>query len=143
MPFTAPTSSYPGLKLYLTEMYKYEPQYTLDELAIQGWNVALFVAGVKVAGENLTQANVIAQDKEAPLPSLPWLDRTCELGKLPDTPDMRRPIAVHSFRSRGKQVRARGQQGKGRVQLLRIDRREEGTGDAFAIRDSECHIAGP
>jgi branched-chain amino acid transport system substrate-binding protein len=62
VPFTAPTSSYPGLKLYLTEMNKYEPQFTLDELAIQGWeSAALFVAGVKAAGQNLTQANVIAQ----------------------------------------------------------------------------------
>jgi ABC-type branched-subunit amino acid transport system substrate-binding protein len=62
VPFTAPTSSYPGLKLYLKEMNKYEPQYTLDEVAIQGWeSAALFVAGVKAAGNNLTQANVIAQ----------------------------------------------------------------------------------
>jgi branched-chain amino acid transport system substrate-binding protein len=62
VPFTAPTSLYPGLKLYLTEMNKYEPQYTLDEVAIQGWeSAALFAAGVKAAGKNLTQANVIAQ----------------------------------------------------------------------------------
>jgi ABC-type branched-subunit amino acid transport system substrate-binding protein len=62
VPFTAPTSSYPGLKLYLKEMNKYEPQYTLDEVAIQGWeSAALFVAGVKAAGRDLTQANVIAQ----------------------------------------------------------------------------------
>ena len=62
VPFTAPTSLYPGLKLYLTEMNKYESQYTLDEVAIQGWeSAALFVAGVKAAGKNLTQANVIAQ----------------------------------------------------------------------------------
>jgi len=62
VPFTAPTSLYPGLKLYLAEMNKYEPQYTLDEVAIQGWeSAALFVAGVKAAGKNLTQANVIAQ----------------------------------------------------------------------------------
>ena len=27
VPFTAPTSLYPGLKLYLTQMKKYEPKY--------------------------------------------------------------------------------------------------------------------
>jgi ABC-type branched-subunit amino acid transport system substrate-binding protein len=62
VPFTAATSEYPGLKLYLKEMNKYEPRYTLDEVAIQGWeSAALFVAGVKAAGHDLTQANVIAQ----------------------------------------------------------------------------------
>jgi ABC-type branched-subunit amino acid transport system substrate-binding protein len=60
VPFTAPTSEYPGLKLYLTEMKKYEPAYAQDEVAIQGWeSAALFAQGVKMAGKNLTQANVI------------------------------------------------------------------------------------
>ena len=63
MPFTASTTLYPGLKLYLTEMKKYEPNYVQDEVAIQGWeSAALFVQGVKMAGNNLTQANVIKQD---------------------------------------------------------------------------------
>jgi ABC-type branched-subunit amino acid transport system substrate-binding protein len=62
VPFSAPASEYPGLKLYLTEMRKYEPKYVEDEVAIQGWeSAALFVQGVKLAGPNLTQANVIAQ----------------------------------------------------------------------------------
>jgi ABC-type branched-subunit amino acid transport system substrate-binding protein len=62
VPFTAPTSQYPGLKLYLTEMQKYEPKYKYDELAIQGWeSAALFAQGVKMAGNDLTQANVIKQ----------------------------------------------------------------------------------
>jgi branched-chain amino acid transport system substrate-binding protein len=62
VPFTAPTSQYPGLKLYLTQMNKYEPKYTEDEVAMQGWeSAALFAQGVKMAGKNLTQANVIAQ----------------------------------------------------------------------------------
>ncbi len=65
VPFTAPQSNYPGLKLYLTQMNKYEPKYALDEVAIQGWESAsLFAAGVKAAGNNLTQANVIAQDNK-------------------------------------------------------------------------------
>ena len=44
-------------------MKKYEPKYVYDEVAIQGWeSAALFVQGVKMAGNNLTQANVIKQD---------------------------------------------------------------------------------
>ena len=62
VPFSAPTSIYPGLKLYLTEMKKYEPNYVGDEVALQGWESAsLFAEGVKLAGKNLTQANVVAQ----------------------------------------------------------------------------------
>jgi branched-chain amino acid transport system substrate-binding protein len=63
VPFTAPQSLYPGLKLYVTEMKKYEPAYVDDEIAIQGWeSAALFVQGVKMAGKNPTQAAVIAAD---------------------------------------------------------------------------------
>jgi ABC-type branched-subunit amino acid transport system substrate-binding protein len=63
VPFGAPQSLYPGLKLYVTQMKKYEPNYVNDELAIQGWeSAALFVEGVKMAGNDLTQANVIKQD---------------------------------------------------------------------------------
>jgi ABC-type branched-subunit amino acid transport system substrate-binding protein len=63
VPFTASQSLYPGLKLYLTEMNKYEPNYVYDELAIQGWESAsLFVQGVKMAGNNLTQQAVIDAD---------------------------------------------------------------------------------
>ncbi|HSZ35844.1 MAG TPA: ABC transporter substrate-binding protein [Acidimicrobiales bacterium] len=63
VPFTAPQSEYAGLKTYLTEMNKYEPKYAEDEVALQGWeSAALFVQGVKMAGNNLTQANVIKED---------------------------------------------------------------------------------
>jgi ABC-type branched-subunit amino acid transport system substrate-binding protein len=63
VPFLAPLSQYPGLKLYVTEMKKYEPKYVYDEVAIQGWESAvLFAQGVKMAGPNLTQAKVIAAD---------------------------------------------------------------------------------
>lgn len=63
VPFGASQSEYPGLKLYLTEMKKYEPNYAQDEVALQGWeSAALFVQGVKMAGNNLTQANVIKED---------------------------------------------------------------------------------
>ena len=63
VPFTASPSLYPGLKLYFAQMKKYEPKYAQDEVALQGWeSAALFVQGVKMAGNNLTQANVIKQD---------------------------------------------------------------------------------
>jgi len=63
VPFSASQSLYPGLKLYLAEMKKYEPAYATDEIALQGWeSAALFVQGVKMAGSNLTQANVIKED---------------------------------------------------------------------------------
>jgi ABC-type branched-subunit amino acid transport system substrate-binding protein len=63
VPFGASQSLYPGLKTYVTEMKKYEPNYVDDEVAIQGWESAsLFVQGVKMAGSNLTQANVIKED---------------------------------------------------------------------------------
>src|ERR1700689_1106247 len=63
VPFTAPTSTYPGLKLYFAQMKKYEPAYATDEIALQGWeSAALFIQGVKMAGSNLTQAAVIKAD---------------------------------------------------------------------------------
>ena len=63
VPFSASPSLYPGLKLYFAQMKKYEPSYAQDEIALQGWeSAALFVQGVKMAGSNLTQANVIKQD---------------------------------------------------------------------------------
>ena len=62
VPFTANTKYYPGIKTYLTAMNKYAPKYTYDELSIQGWaSAALFAQGVKLAGSNLTQANLIKQ----------------------------------------------------------------------------------
>ena len=61
VPFTAPTKYYPGLAQYLAAMNKYEPKYTYDEVAIQGWESAvLFAAGVKAAGSDLTQQRVVA-----------------------------------------------------------------------------------
>lgn len=67
VPFDAGTNpafgnTYPGMKAYLTEMNKYEPTFTYNGVATQGWqSAALLVAGVKAAGSDLTQANVVAQ----------------------------------------------------------------------------------
>ncbi len=62
VPFLASQAEYPGLKLYLSTMKKYERNYVTNELALQGWeSAALFVQGVRMAGNELTQANVIKQ----------------------------------------------------------------------------------
>jgi ABC-type branched-subunit amino acid transport system substrate-binding protein len=63
VPLTAPTSIYPGVGTYLSAMKKYAPNYVGDEVAVQGWaSAALFVQGIRNAGSNLTQANVVKQD---------------------------------------------------------------------------------
>ncbi len=63
VPFTSSQSQYPGLKLYITQMNKYEPAWTDDELAIQGWeSAALFVQGLQMAGPHPTQQAVINAD---------------------------------------------------------------------------------
>ena len=142
VPFTAPTSSYPGLKLYLSEMNKYQPQYTLDELAIQGWeSAALFVAGVKAAGQNLTQANVIAQTNKLTSFTAGGLTvpvnwkATGHTGHAP-------PYCGAFIQIKGNKFVPRST--KERACSTASDRStEERTGEAVAIRDSERHIAGP
>ena len=53
---------YPGLQTYLTTMKTYEPQHVTDQLSMQGWqSAALLAAGIKAAGNDVTQQNVIAQ----------------------------------------------------------------------------------
>jgi branched-chain amino acid transport system substrate-binding protein len=52
--------TYPGLAAYLSAMHRYAPAYTSDNTALQGWeSAALLVAGIKAAGKDLTQANVV------------------------------------------------------------------------------------
>jgi Periplasmic binding protein len=132
VPFTAPTSLYPGLKLYLTEMIKYEPQYTLDEVAIQGWeSAALFVA--QSSGQEPDPGQRHCPDKQAHFIHGRRFDRSGEL----ESHRAHRTCAallrgIHS--SPGEQVRAGAQQGEERLQLLRVDRSQERTGDAVAVR---------
>lgn len=60
VPLTAPRAEYPGLGAYLSAMGRYEPRYVGDSLAVQGWAAAaLFAAGVRAAGSDLTQQRVI------------------------------------------------------------------------------------
>jgi ABC-type branched-subunit amino acid transport system substrate-binding protein len=53
--------TYTGMLNYLAAMKKYEPAYIYNGIALQGWqSAALIAAGVKAAGNNVTQASVIA-----------------------------------------------------------------------------------
>ncbi len=53
-------TTYSGMQSYIAAMNKYEPAYTYNGVALQGWqSAALMVAGIKAAGSNVTQANVI------------------------------------------------------------------------------------
>ncbi len=65
VPFTAPNvypGHYPGEAAYLAAMQKYAPQFVHSQEALQGWeSAALLAQGVKLAGNNVTQANVINQ----------------------------------------------------------------------------------
>jgi len=65
VPFQAATAypgKYPGMDQYLATMNKYSPSNTYSDTALQGWqSAALLVEGIKRAGSNLTQANVVNQ----------------------------------------------------------------------------------
>jgi ABC-type branched-subunit amino acid transport system substrate-binding protein len=65
VPFAAGTlakygNTYPGMKQYIASMKKYEPSFVYNGVAFQGWqSAALLAAGIRAAGNNLTQANVV------------------------------------------------------------------------------------
>ncbi len=65
VPFSSVTSypgKYPGEATYQSIMKKYEPNFVYSQDALQGWqSAALLAAGVQAAGNDVTQANVIAQ----------------------------------------------------------------------------------
>jgi branched-chain amino acid transport system substrate-binding protein len=65
VPFSAVTAfpgEYPGMEQYLSTMKTYEPADVTNQLSMQGWqSAALLAAGIKAAGGDLTQQNVIAQ----------------------------------------------------------------------------------
>jgi ABC-type branched-subunit amino acid transport system substrate-binding protein len=65
VPLNVPLKDYLGLAVYLKAMRKYEPQYADAALAPEGWiSAALFVAGVRAAGSDLTQQRVIKLTNE-------------------------------------------------------------------------------
>ncbi len=59
---TAYPGKYPGMDQYLAAMNKYSPNDTYSDTALQGWqSAALLVEGIRRAGSDLTQANVVNQ----------------------------------------------------------------------------------
>jgi branched-chain amino acid transport system substrate-binding protein len=59
---TAYPGKYTGIEQYLAAMNQYSPKDAYSDLALQGWqSAALLVEGIKRAGSNLTQANVVNQ----------------------------------------------------------------------------------
>ncbi len=55
-------SKYPGMVAYVQAMQKYEPAWTYDDTALQGWiNAAQFVAGLRAVGHaQLTQQALVS-----------------------------------------------------------------------------------
>jgi len=54
-------NTYSGMQAYIAAMKKYEPADVYNDVALQGWqSAALIAAGVKAAGNNVTQASVVS-----------------------------------------------------------------------------------
>ena len=121
-------------------MKKYEPNYVYDEVAIQGWeSAALFVQGVKMAGNNLTQANVIKQDNSLTAFTAGGLDVADQLeGRRPHRPRAALLRGLHQ--GVGEQVRADPEHGEERLQLLRVDQPEEGSGLPAPARHARSRL---
>lgn len=52
---------YPGLDTYIKNMEKYQPKFTYDEVALDGWIAAdQFVTGLRAVGKDLTQKKLVA-----------------------------------------------------------------------------------
>ena len=64
VPFQAASQfpgEFPGMRHYISVMNKYEPGYTYNEVAIEGWlSAALFVAGLRAVGPSPTQQKLVA-----------------------------------------------------------------------------------
>jgi len=53
--------AFPGLTRYIATMNAYEPNYTYNEVAMEGWlSAALFVQGLRAVGPDLSQQKLIA-----------------------------------------------------------------------------------
>jgi ABC-type branched-subunit amino acid transport system substrate-binding protein len=60
VPYEADNSTYPGMQAYVKYMNKYEPAFTYNGVAVQGWqSAALLADAIKAAGNDLSQANII------------------------------------------------------------------------------------
>jgi ABC-type branched-subunit amino acid transport system substrate-binding protein len=64
VPFQAASQfpgEFPSLAKYISTMNRYEPAYTYNEVAFEGWvSAALFVSGLRAAGPSPTQEKLVA-----------------------------------------------------------------------------------
>ena len=82
---------YPGMAQYIQEMQKYQPKATYEEVALEGWiDAATFVAGLRAAGKDLTQAKLVAAVNNLTnftagglMPPLDWSTSHGDTGKGP------------------------------------------------------------
>ena len=120
-------------------MKKYEPQYVGDEVAMQGWeSAALFAQGVKMAGKNLTQANVIAQTNKIKAFTANGL--TTPVNWVTAHTFVCAAVLQCLYSGQGGKVRPGVQPGEERVQLLRVDERQEGARLPVARRHSGSRL---
>ncbi len=82
-------NTYTGMQAYIAAMKKYEPSYTYNGDALQGWqSAALIAAGIKAAGTNLTQANVISSTNKITNFTAPEHLRSRGLDRRPHRDDL-------------------------------------------------------
>ncbi len=117
-------------------MKKYEPAYVDDEIAIQGWeSAALFVQGVKMAGNNLTQANVIKEDNSITSFTAGGLQSPVnwkDAGHSGHAP----PYCLAYIKVSGDKYEPTLNKGTERLHLLRVSQPEEGPGLPAAARNA-------
>ena len=124
-------------------MKKYEPNYVDDELAIQGWeSAALFVQGVKMAGNNLTQANVIKEDNSLTCVHRRRADRRRRTGRMQATRGHKPPYCTAYIKVSGDKYVPTLEQGQERLRVLRLRRPEEEPRLPLAGRDPRPRLTG-
>ena len=118
---------YPGLDTYIQQMEKYQPKYTYDEVALDGWIAAdQFVTGLKAVGKNLTQKKLVAAINNETAYNGGGLTTPGQL----ETSALRVPAAVLPGRRRGAERR------------LRAGLRPGTNGQVFTCFGPEQHHAG-
>ena len=142
VPFTAPTSLYPGLTLYLQQMKKYEPDYVYNELAIQGWeSAALFVQGVRAAGRRSHVGQRDQTDQRPHVVHGGWIDGAGQLGRRRS--HQPRPALLRGLHHGQRHaVRSRPEQGSERLQLLPFSEHEGEPGLSGPSRHARAVLAG-
>ena len=142
VPFTASQSDYPGLKLYLTEMKKYEPAYAQDEVAIQGLGIGSALRPGREDGRQ--QPHVGERHQRGQLPDGLHGERAAVAHELEGRRPQRPCAALLQRRHQGlgEQIRGHIEHGEERVQLLRLSQPEEESGVPAAARHACSRLIG-